>query len=142
MAHIKRMTPYTRHLAIISLFCSVIPLLFVNQDNVCFLRGEHVFYLKEITSSGNDDVVFKLLAIATWLYIPVLIIVKYKPIFVLAWLSYMIVPFVLFLWIESTSAYQMIVQSIDDCGNEYLLSWLVLWLLSGIWVGVFVWGDD
>ena len=82
------MTPYTRYLAIISLFCSVIPLLFVNQDNVCFLRGEHVFYLEEITSSGNDDdVVFKLLAIATWLYIPVLIIVKYKPILVWAWLS-------------------------------------------------------
>lgn len=88
MAHIKRMTPYTRYLAIISLFGSVIPLLFVNQDNVCFLRGEHVFSLKEITSSGNDDdVVFKLLAIATWLYIPVLIIVKYKPIFIWAWLS-------------------------------------------------------
>lgn len=81
------MTPYTRHLAIISLFCSVIPLLFVNQDNVCFMLGEHVFFLKEITSSGNDDVVFKLLAIATWLYIPVLIIVKYKPIFIWAWLS-------------------------------------------------------
>ena len=88
MAHIKRMTPYARHLAIIGLFCSVIPLLFVNQDNVCFLRGEHVFSLKEITSSGNDDdVVFKLLAIATWLYIPVFIIVKYKPILVWAWLS-------------------------------------------------------
>lgn len=88
MAHIKRMTPYTRHLVIISLFGSVIPLLFVNQDNVCFLRGEHVFYLKEITSSGNDDdVVFKLLAIATWFYIPVFIIVKYKPILVWAWLS-------------------------------------------------------
>lgn len=87
MAHIKRMTPYTRHLAIIGLFCSVIPLLFVNQDNVCFLRGEHVFYLKEITSSGNDDVVFKLLAIATWFYTPVFIIAKYKPIFIWAWLS-------------------------------------------------------
>ena len=137
------MTPYTRHLAIISLFCSVIPLWFVNQDNVCFLRGEHVFYLKDITSSGNDDdVVFKLLAIATWLYTPVLIVAKYKPAFVLAWLSYMIMPLVLFLWIESTSAYQMIVQSIADCGNGYLLSWLVLWLLSSIWAGVFVWCDD
>ena len=82
------MTPYTRHLAIISLFGSAIPLLFVNQDNVCFLRGEHVFYLEEITSSGNDDnVVFKLLAIATWLYIPVFIIAKYKPILVWAWLG-------------------------------------------------------
>ena len=87
MAHIKRMTPYTRHLAIISLFCSVIPLLFVNQDNVCFLRGEHVFYLEERTSSGNDDVVFKPLIIATWLYILVFIIAKYKPILVWAWLS-------------------------------------------------------
>ena len=88
MAHIKRMTPYTQYLAIIGLFCSVIPLLFVNQDNVCFLRGEHVFSLKEITSSGNDDnVVFKLLAIATWLYILVFIIAKYKPILVWAWLS-------------------------------------------------------
>ena len=81
------MTPYTRHLAIISLFGSVIPLLFVNQDNVCFLRGEHVFSLEERTSSGNDDVVFKPLIIATWLYILVFIIAKYKPILVWAWLS-------------------------------------------------------
>ena len=55
MAHIKRMTPYTRHLAIIGLFCSVIPLLFVNQDNVCFLRGEHVFYLKELSTRQKNE---------------------------------------------------------------------------------------
>lgn len=134
------MTVSARVLAVMVFFLSSIPLLFVHQDNVCFMMSEsHFIYLNQILSSGNDDyVAFLISAVFIVLYTPLLALSKSKIAYIGSLLIYFVLQSVIFIWIESTSAYTMIMDSIYHCGNNYLLAWITLAAmcigLSGIFI--------
>lgn len=128
-----------RTIALISFFFSSLPLFFISQNNVCFKIGASSFlYLYEVLSSGNDDYIsFLILAIFIILYTPILLLSKSKIAYTIAILIYFGLQSMIFLWIESTSAFSMITDSIVSCGNYYLLAWVILMALFILLSSVF-----
>lgn len=115
-----------RTLAILCLFCSIIPLLFVNADNLCVALPSGLMRLNEIQSSGNDDnVVFILFALLSLFYFPLLAFTKNKILFGIFIIGYYLLGLLPFLWLESGSFYQIIKGSIIDCDNGFLTIFII-----------------
>lgn len=115
-----------RTLAILCLFCSVIPLLFVNADNLCVALPSGLMRLNEIQSSGNDDnVVFILFALSSLFYFPLLAFTKNKILFGIFIIGYYLLSILPFLWFESGNFYEIIKGSMIDCDNGFLMAFVI-----------------
>lgn len=115
-----------RTLAILCLFCSIIPLLFLNADNLCVALPSGLMRLNEIQSSGNDDnVVFILFALLSLLYFPLLAFTKNKILFGIFIIGYYLLSILPFLWLESSSFYEIIKGSMIDCDNGFLMTFII-----------------
>lgn len=115
-----------RTLAILCLFCSIIPLLFVNADNLCVALPNGLMRLNEIQSSGNDDnVVFILFALLSLFYFPLLAFTKNKILFGIFIIGYYLLSILPFLWLESGNFYEIIKGSIVNCDNVFLMTFII-----------------
>lgn len=112
----------------IILFLSTFPLFFIGEDNLCFgIDSTSILYLTEINGTGGDDgIAFTIFAMFSLCYAIFLSLVKNKIIYGLLLAIYFITQHFIFIFIESTSALDLIFDSIYYCDNMYLLVWLVL----------------
>lgn len=128
-----------RKIAMIFLFCSIIPLFFVNADNLCIGNSNDILKLTEIQSSGNDDnVIFILFAILTLFYLPVLILAKNKIGYGILVIAYFYLVFLPFQWLESSTFYSIVKTSIMYCQNYFLAIFLIGQALFLILSGLFL----
>lgn len=134
------MTVNYRLLSVSCFFLSAWSLFFVGQGNLCFeLDNQTIIYLTEMNGTGGDDAIaFKLLALFTLLYAIILFFIKNKALYIFAIILYGVIQYLIFLFIESTSVFKLIVDSIYYCHNLYVLIWLLLTgiflLLSGLYM--------
>lgn len=134
------MTVNYRLLSVSCFFLSAWSLFFVGQGNLCFeLDSQTIIYLTEINGTGGDDAIaFKLLALFTLLYAIILFFIKNKVLYILTIILYGVIQYFIFLFIESTSVFNLIVDSIYVCQNTFLLIWLILLFLFIILSGLYL----
>lgn len=113
------------------LFLSVFPLLFIEYNKICFGYDKYsIMYLYQINGTGGDDgVAFKLLAIFTFFFALFLSLVRNKIGYAFLFSVYFICQYFIFLFIESSTVWNMIWSSIVYCDNKHLLIWVILQML-------------
>lgn len=113
------------------LFLSVFPLLFIEYNKICFGYDKHsIMYLYQINGTGgDDDVAFKLLAIVTFFFALFLSLIRNKIGYTFLFFVYFICQYLIFLFVESSTVWNMIWSSIIYCDNKHLLIWMVLQIL-------------
>lgn len=113
------------------LFLSVFPLLFIECNKICFGYDKYsIMYLYQINGTGgDDDVAFKLLTIVTFFFALFLSLVRNKIGYAFLFSVYFICQYLTFLFVESSTVWNMIWSSIIYCDNKHLLIWMVLQIL-------------
>lgn len=124
------MTKYFRAVSKLCLFLSAFSLLFIEYDKICFGSAEYIGYLSDMNGVGSDDdVVFKLLAIVTFVLSLFLSLIKNKIGYAFLIFVYVVCQYLVFLFVESSTAWNMVWASIIYCDNSYLLIWVILQIL-------------
>lgn len=126
-----------RYLANALLLLSIVPLLFINADNLCF-NPPNVLYVSDMHSSNDDDLAFKLIALMTFMIGLILCFIKHKFVYIIIALILLIAMILSFYLIANSSTISMIMTSMIYCANYYLLAWLILLVLFLICVIAFI----
>lgn len=121
---------FFRSISKLCLFLSALPLFFIKYDKICFGSEKYVSYLSDINGVGSDDnVAFKLLAIFTFFFALFLSLIRNKICYAFLFFVYFICQYLIFLFIESSTFWNMIWSSIIYCNNNHLLVWAILQIL-------------
>lgn len=113
------------------LFLSTFPLLFIEYNKICFGYDKHsIMYLYQINGAGgDDDVAFKLLAMVTFFFALFLSLIRNKIGYTFLFSVYFVCQYLIFLFVESSTVWNMIWSSIIYCNNNHLLFWAILQIL-------------
>lgn len=113
------------------LFLSVFPLLFIEYNKICFGYDKYsTMYLYQINGTGgDDDVAFKLLAIVTFFFALFLSPVRNKIGYAFLFSVYFACQYLIFLFVESSTVWNMIWSSIIYCHNNHFLIWITFQIL-------------
>lgn len=115
-------------IAKIALFLSAFPLFMINAEYLCIATDStSIIYLTEINGTGGDDgIAFTILAIFSLCYAIIISLVNNKIIYGLLLAIYFIIQYFILMFIESTSALDLIFDSIYYCDNIDLFIWCIL----------------
>ena len=113
---------------------SALPLFWVEAENLCLsFDGVSAVDLTHINGTGGDDgVAFLLLAVWIGFSALVLPLIKNRLAYGMFMAVYFVAQSMILRWIESTSAWGLVWDSVYHCHNGYLLLWLLLNGVFGI----------
>lgn len=113
------------------LFLSVFPLLFIEYNKICFGYDKYsTMYLYQINGTGgDDDVAFKLLAMVAFFFALFLSPVRNKIGYAFLFSVYFVCQYLIFLFVESSTVWNMIWSSIIYCNNNHFLIWITFQIL-------------